>query len=106
VEETAEMLRRCFRQSDALGRLGGDEFAAILAQDAGASLDWLRPRIVREQETLNRKLNRPYRIAVNVGFAKCEAKPFLALEDIVAADRNMYEHKQTGAELLVPSPFA
>lgn len=93
--ETAGMLRRSFRQSDIVGRLGGDEFAVLVVDNEVSSVQWVMNRLLREQESCNRKGERPYQISLSVGMVHCQVAPFPPLEELIAqADTEMYRQKK------------
>lgn len=94
LRETAELLRRVFREGDALARLGGDEFVVLARCDrehAGAIEARLRDRLA----ALNAEPARAYKLALSVGVCSCDADDERAIDDVVKeADAKMYEQKR------------
>jgi diguanylate cyclase (GGDEF)-like protein len=94
----AETLRRKTRTSDTVARLGGDEFAVLLPETdyeaARAVLEKARERLLAEAA------NRNLPISFSFGAVTCVVAPSNANEIIKAADRLMYEGKQSGKNAL------
>lgn len=97
--EAADVLRRCFRQSDLLARFGGDEFAA-LALCSGESDDTLmRARLEGALDAVNVQPDRDYPLALSVGILTCSPADDTDLNVLLEwADQMMYREKRLKAE--------
>jgi len=110
--EAADVLRRCFRQSDLLARFGGDEFAALSLGSGEADDTVLRARLDGALDAVNTKPDRDYRLSFSVGILVCAPWADHAVEELLEeADRLMYREKRHKAEssaglLEGPSPAA
>ncbi len=62
LQQVAERLQRCVRQSDTVARLGGDEFVVVLDQ-LGDTLDEARANAVRMADNIQTALRQPMRLA-------------------------------------------
>ncbi len=93
--ETADILKKTFRESDIIGRFGGDEFVVMLTElpDAGneeAVVKRLESNIVR----LNSSKARDYKLSLSLGIARYDAKKPCSVEElIIKADNLMYQAK-------------
>ena len=109
--EAADVLRRCFRQSDLLARYGGDEFAALAVASGGSDDALLRARLQGALDAVNVKPDRDYPLTFSIGLLTCDPAEDTALEALLErADQLMYGEKRLQAERLVliddPSPAA
>lgn len=90
--DTAEILKRTFRESDIVARIGGDEFA-VLAINGDDGANDLGMRLQEEITAHNRNSGRPYQLSVSCGAIHCNAaQPLDAM--IQQADQKMYGQKQ------------
>ena len=93
--DTAEILKRTFRDSDIIGRLGGDEFAVFAMGNRDSDREVLNGRLLRQIDLFNQKKERPYRLSLSVGTFFVEANSVLPLDEMVReADKRMYEEKR------------
>jgi diguanylate cyclase (GGDEF)-like protein len=94
--ETAEILKRVFRESDIISRLGGDEFVALLLKTPDEENE--QTVIIRLQgqlQTANSKAARPYQLYLSTGVGHYNHKKPCSLEELLsAADNQMYEQKK------------
>jgi diguanylate cyclase (GGDEF)-like protein/PAS domain S-box-containing protein len=98
LQDVAEILKRCFRASDAIARLGGDEFAILAADAEEHSERIMRERVRRALERVSREAGRPYRISISLGATRVQAGEAASAEEWLAeADRRMYEQKREKA---------
>ncbi len=95
LKETAEILRRTFRQSDILARIGGDEFIAMASLPPGVSPDLLISRLQMHLNLRNRAQHRPHTLSLSVGAETHAVSTETSLEELLArADGRMYEQKR------------
>jgi two-component system, cell cycle response regulator len=100
--DTAEILRKTFRESDIIARLGGDEFA-VLAMDIssfnGVS-SLLLTRLQENLKDLNAQPHRSYLVSISVGIALYKPGSLNTLEELIdEADARMYEQKREKKKL-------
>jgi diguanylate cyclase (GGDEF)-like protein len=97
--EAADVLRRCFRQSDLLARFGGDEFAALALSSGEADEAVMRARLEGAVDAVNLKPDRDYPLAFSVGILTCAPSEDVHIEEMLErADQLMYREKRLKAE--------
>lgn len=85
--ETANLLRRVFRECDVIARLGGDEFA-VFAADVNGDPQQMHERLVRAAAASSTSWS------VSSGVGTLDPDPALRLTDLLtAADQAMYKNK-------------
>ena len=95
ILETANILRRTFRQSDTISRIGGDEFVVILNGAKKADCDIVSSRLQTNLEDFNKRLNRGYKLSMSVGIAFYNPEAPASIDELLSqADKSMYEHKR------------
>lgn len=102
--EAADVLRRCFRQSDLLARFGGDEFAALAQSARGGGEQLMRAGLIGALHAANLKPDRDYMLGFSVGVVDCMPSEDATLEALLErADQLMYRDKrQKTFDVLVP----
>jgi diguanylate cyclase (GGDEF)-like protein len=93
LQQIADLLRECFRDSDILGRLGGDEFCVLLSHTWQTG-DLVRKRLFQLIGRSNENSRRFYALSVSLGVVDV-AGPHKLAQQISRADALMYEHKRT-----------
>lgn len=93
LQQIADLLRECFRDSDILGRLGGDEFCVLLSH-TGQTGDLVRKRLFQLIGRSNENSRRFYALSVSLGVVDVAGAHELA-QQIGRADALMYEDKRT-----------
>ncbi len=98
LRDTADVMRKTFRESDIVARLGGDEFIALAHVQHDTSV--VRERLREQLAIHNATSGRPYRLDVSIGTTVVS----LAAEDdidalIALADAAMYEEKRASRSL-------
>lgn len=81
--DTADVLRKTFRDSDIVARLGGDEFAALAIDASPESLVLLLVRLQDRVRALNHRPGRSYDLSLAVGSARFEAEEEPGIEDLL-----------------------
>lgn len=101
IIEAADVLRRCFRQSDLLARFGGDEFAALTVGSGDRDDALVRARIEGAVHAANVKPDRDYPISFSIGLVTCAPHEDAHLDDLLErADQLMYREKRLKADQL------
>lgn len=92
--ETANILKKTFRESDIIARIGGDEFS-VLAVGTTDSCNDLAMRLQENLKNINANTQRGYNLSLSIGTAHCEAKDPVSIEELlIQADMAMYEQKR------------
>lgn len=94
LQQIADLLRECFRDSDILGRLGGDEFCVLLSHTEETSDLLVGKRLFQLIGRSNENCRRFYALSVSLGVVDV-AGPHELAQQISRADALMYEHKRT-----------
>jgi diguanylate cyclase (GGDEF)-like protein len=95
ILETANILRRTFRQSDTISRIGGDEFVVILNGAKKADVDIVNSRLQDNLEDFNKIMNRGYKLAMSVGISFYNPEDPASIDELLSqADKSMYENKK------------
>jgi two-component system, cell cycle response regulator len=94
--ETANLLRKNYRESDIIARIGGDEFIVISAGTPGDCIDTILRRLQQGLEAYNAKRNRrPYALSLSAGMAYYDPENPCSIDELLAqGDRSMYRHKK------------
>jgi diguanylate cyclase (GGDEF)-like protein/PAS domain S-box-containing protein len=91
--DTADLLRKTFRESDIMARIGGDEFVVLITEPSDAKI--ILRRLQQNLERQNARGVRPYRIALSIGMARYNPLFPSTIEELVRqADSSMYENKR------------
>jgi diguanylate cyclase (GGDEF)-like protein len=93
LEQTGELLKKTFRESDIVGRIGGDEFA-VAGQFSHAAVTVAAQRL-REAASHLSLGNGASPLNLSVGHVTTEANAHQSLDELLAlADKAMYEEKR------------
>lgn len=94
IKGMAEVLKKCFRESDILARIGGDEFVAILPDCDLKMAEMFRTRIDEIIEKANNNQRSEHlKISVSIGFVGTENKTDTIEALMKKADELMYIDK-------------
>ncbi len=95
LADTANILRKSFRESDVLGRLGGDEFAVLLTEPSELDIEQIICEHIQQNlRSHNEQNGRPYLLSVSVGIAHYNPANPCTLDDLLTmADKLMYREK-------------
>ncbi len=107
LTQTAELLRKTFRQADIIARIGGDEYAVACVEEADTTGSDLLERLHRNTDEHNRYSGRPYVLRLSIGTARIEPETTETLEHLMQqADSVLYEQKKqkTSSPLKIPHP--
>ncbi|MGO9378890.1 MAG: diguanylate cyclase [Dissulfurispiraceae bacterium] len=96
LRDTANILKRTFRESDILARIGGDEFAVIALEDSKTGADSMISRISADMASFNAQGTRTYQLSVSMGAVACDTRADCDISTLLSmADKLMYEQKIT-----------
>jgi diguanylate cyclase (GGDEF)-like protein len=107
LRRVAEILRRSFRDTDAVARYGGEEFSVLLP---GVGIRQTRPLLERIRSAVEELAlpfpahDAPARLTVSIGVAIWPHDGDAPDEILEAADRRLYQAKQGGRNLVVGPP--
>jgi diguanylate cyclase (GGDEF)-like protein len=92
--ETAEMIKRIFRESDVTGRIGGDEFA-VVCQCSKAAISIAAERLEAACAQRNSEAGRRFPFSFSIGYVTSEEHAHPSLKHLLAeADKAMYDEKK------------
>lgn len=95
LKETANILKKTFRESDIIARMGGDEFAVLSLENNHQYADSIVNRLKDKINTYNDKSKNSYKLSVSVGFACYDYQNPCSMDEVIAkADKQMYEEKK------------
>jgi len=93
LRDTADVLRKTFRESDIVARLGGDEFIALAHVQQDTSV--VRERLREQLAAHNASESRPYKLDVSIGTTVVSLSADDDIDALIAlADASMYEEKR------------
>ena len=93
--DTADLLRKSFRNPDLIARLGGDEFLVLTFHNTDNPQELIIARLQANVAKFNQTAHRPYQLAMSVGSARFDPESTQSLDDAVAeSDAAMYRCKQ------------
>jgi two-component system cell cycle response regulator len=96
IVDTANIIKKSFRESDIIGRIGGDEFAVFIAGANIVNHDVFLERLYENLHDFNTTIDRQYKLSLSVGKEyNSPDNPFSINELIIRADRSMYEQKRS-----------
>jgi diguanylate cyclase (GGDEF)-like protein len=84
LRDTAEILRRTFRESDIIARLENSAFAVLAVDAAADTASIITRRMQREVDAHNGRTVRRYTLVVNVGFAGFDGTAPSSVEALLA----------------------
>lgn len=96
LKETADVLRKTFRESDIIARIGGDEFVVLGITGSETSEGTIKDRFnTMLQNHNNRKKNNSYRLSTSIGVITYDSLDCISIRDLLdRADKLMYEQKR------------
>lgn len=104
-EAIKQMTRICqenIRESDILGRLGGDEFGIILQEcDLGYAIQTAEKLRARVSEHIIADDTMTIRLSISIGAVTIVDRDDDAFDILRRADKNLYEAKQAGRNLVI-----
>lgn len=92
--ETANLLKKTFRETDVIGRIGGDEFA-VICQGSHVAISIAAHRLQLASKAQDSETGRRYPLSLSLGYVTAEEHMRQTLKELLtAADRAMYEEKR------------
>jgi diguanylate cyclase (GGDEF)-like protein/PAS domain S-box-containing protein len=100
IIETAEILKKSFRDSDIIARLGGDEFAVLLTEHTESNIEnVIISNVMDNLNVHNATGNQNHTLSLSMGFAHFDPDKMASIDDIVAeADSMMYRAKKNKSD--------
>jgi diguanylate cyclase (GGDEF)-like protein/PAS domain S-box-containing protein len=99
IMDAAQIMRDSFRSSDIIARLSGDEFIGMAVETTEKSGDAILARLQQKTITFNLQSNRPYKLSISFGMARCEPGSPAVLETLIHnADQAMYTQKRARSQ--------
>lgn len=93
--ETADILKKNYRESDIVARIGGDEFVVIPVGFDGDNIETITSRLQKAIEIHNSESNRSYKLSISAGIAYYTPRnPCSVDELLLEGDKSMYEQKR------------
>jgi diguanylate cyclase (GGDEF)-like protein len=92
---TANVLRKVFRESDIIARIGGDEFVVLAMETHDTNEEIITTRLKKNLDTYNALEPRRYMISLSTGVAVYDPENPCSIEELLKqADTNMYKQKR------------
>ena len=93
--ETANILKKTFREPDIIARIGGDEFGVLAVEGRKDSAEMLMRRLQNGLDIHNSKRKRRYRLSLSMGIERHDPECPCSIDELLAAaDSLMYEQKR------------
>ena len=95
LKSISDILKKSFRQQDAIGRIGGDEFAAFAIVDEPGLMHGIRTKIEQLSKELNETSGKPYYVEMSVGIKEFICTRSTNLNELLKeADELLYDDKK------------
>jgi diguanylate cyclase (GGDEF)-like protein/PAS domain S-box-containing protein len=93
--DTANILRKTFRESDIIARIGGDEFVVLAMGRDENDASILQERLFKNLQIHNTHEDRPYSLSISMGVTTYQSPSAYTVNVLMShADKLMYEHKK------------
>ncbi|MEJ5283744.1 MAG: GGDEF domain-containing protein [Brevinematales bacterium] len=95
IKSASEILLKTFRHTDIIARMGGDEFVVMAIDCTIKDLANIDKRLKENQEEINNRIQKPYKISFSYGVAPYQPGKIYSLDELLEeADRNLYIEKR------------
>ncbi len=95
--DTADILRKVFRESDVIARIGGDEFAILAPDNDESKVSAVLRRLQSQIESFNATAGKQYQISLSAGVACFSPALPLTIQELLGeADEKLYAQKRSG----------
>jgi diguanylate cyclase (GGDEF)-like protein/PAS domain S-box-containing protein len=95
LSDTADILKKAFRDSDTIARFGGDEFAVLAMGTIEIKIASLVKRLHGVVDAHNARGHRPYQLSMSVGIVRYDPEIPMPIGSLLErADAAMYEQKR------------
>jgi diguanylate cyclase (GGDEF)-like protein len=102
IIETADILRKSFRESDIIARIGGDEFSILHVENFGGNPTASADRLQNNFALYNEQGKKKFRLSMSVGTALCDAAGAYSINELIKqADDIMYQQKRSRSSAAV-----
>ncbi|MCI0417080.1 GGDEF domain-containing response regulator [bacterium] len=93
--DTADVLKRTFRNADILARIGGDEFACLAVEMVPDRLQMILSRLEQHLSRQRARTQRPFELSLSIGVACYDAENPCDIDALIErADAEMYKNKK------------
>lgn len=94
IIETAELLKKSFREDDIIARIGGDEFVVLVSEHDDYTNDAIIERLQGNINAINLLPRRKYALSLSIGVVQVHRSNIFHLDELLEkADRRMYAAK-------------
>ncbi len=96
LKDTADILKKTFRESDIIARMGGDEFAVLITEPSRQGIEYVIMNHLNKNLTAhNEHGHRKYKLSLSMGIANYNPDRPCSVSDLLTrADGLMYEDKK------------
>lgn len=95
LKETADILKKTFRENDLIARIGGDEFVALGVVEKEEDKDEVLNRLRAKVEASNERKDRNFKLSLSIGTVFHTPDSNYSIEELLEiADKLMYEEKK------------
>lgn len=93
--ETANILKKTFRESDIIARIGGDEFVVIAIETGKDDAEILAARLQENLKNRNMEGSLRHNLSLSIGIVRYDPDSPCSIDKLLAhADKSMYEGKR------------
>ncbi len=95
LKETADILKKTFRENDLIARIGGDEFVVLGVVEKEEDKDEVLNRLRAKVEASNERKDRNFKLSLSIGTVFHTPDSNYSIEELLEiADKLMYEEKK------------
>lgn len=95
LKETADILKKTFRENDLIARIGGDEFVVLGVIESEDDREDIISRLNKKIDEFNKEKERSFKLSISIGTVFYNSDDSYSIEDLLErADKLMYEEKR------------